>query len=249
MEVQREPSPVADLQTRGAYKRNMQVWVSAVLSACILFFALLYVPDEILTPLFEILKTVNEWLIRAGLAVPFVVIFPWVLFAQDHLATGNSRASRFFRHYYASTYAVEVKRLPRDKADKLWFDYFNQWEADSHPNNEYYRRNFERTYACRLIFYLKRILGAFIVLAFFSTFLTTWVLKTTGSSKLLPARIFILGISIVGLASLHFSNRIRENNASRSYQDRYSPTGVYFKYKEIAGILRNLFETDVLSKF
>ena len=239
---------MADLQTRGAYKRNMQVWVSSALSACILFFALLYLPDEILNPLFEKIKLVNELLIKVGLAVPFALIFPWILFAQDHLATGNSRASRFFRHYYPSTYAVEVKGLQRDKADKLWFDYFNKLEAENHPSNEYYRRNFERTYACRLIYYLKRILSVFIVLALFSTFLITWIFNTTDSSKLLPARIGILIVSAIVLASLHLSNRIQENAASHPYQDRYSPTGVYFKYKEIAGILRNLFETDVLSK-
>jgi hypothetical protein len=245
--MQKEGS-VADLQTRGTYQRKMQLWVSSALSACILFFALLYLPDEILNPLFEKIKMVNELLIKVGLAVPFVLIFPWILFAQDHLATGNSHASGFFRHYYPSTYAMEVKGLQRDKADKLWFDYFNQWEAENHPNNEYYRRNFERTYACRLIFYLKRILSVFIVLALFSTFLITWIFDTTDSSKLLPARIGILIISVIVLASLYWSNRIRENKTSQSYQDRYSPTGVYFKYKEIAGILRNLFETDILSK-
>ncbi|HEY2990298.1 MAG TPA: hypothetical protein VGL11_21465 [Candidatus Binatia bacterium] len=239
---------MADRQTPGTYKRKMQLWVSAALAACILFFALLYLPDEVLSPIFEKIKTVNELLVKTGLAVPFVVIFPWILFSQDHLATGNSRASVFFRHYYPSSYAVEVKGLPRDKANSLWFDYFNLWENDKHPHNEYYRRNFERTYGCRLIFYLKRILGVFIVLAVLTTVLTTWVFETKDSARLLPARIGVLIVSIIVLASLQWSNRIGKQKRARSYEDSYLPTGAYFKYKEIAGIMHTLFEKDVLSK-
>lgn len=239
---------MADLQIPGTYKRKMQWRVTWALSACTLFFALLYLPDEILTPLSAKIKMVNEVMIKLGLTIPVVFIFQWILFAQDHLATGNSFASRFFRHYYPSTYATETKNLQRDKADKLWFDYFNKWENENHPDNEYYRRNFERTYACRLIFYLKRILSVFIVLAILSTLLLTWVFPTQGSSQLLPVRIAVLIGSVILLVSLHWSNKIRENKTSQSYQDRYLPTGVYFKYKEIAGILRNRFESDVLSK-
>lgn len=239
---------MADLQSPGTYKQKMKLWVISALAACTLFFAVLYIPDEVLKPLSARIETVGELMVKFGLGVSFAIILSFILFAQDHLATGNSRASVFFRHYYPSTYAVEVKRLKRAEADRLWFDYFNQWESEHHKNNEYCRRNFERTYACRLIFYLKRIFGAFIVLALLSTLLQAWVFPTEQSSQLLVPRLFVLIVSIVIWISLLWSNRIGKYKASRPYEERYSPTGAYKKYKEIAGILREKFQADVLSK-
>lgn len=226
----------------------MQWKVTVVVTGLTLFFVLLYVPEEVLGPLAEKLTLLNQLLIKTGFTVPVIYLFHWILFAQDHLATGNSRASTFFRHYYVSNYAVVERGLKQDEANKQWFDYFNKWEDEENPNHSYYLRNFGRTYDCRLIFYLKRVLIMFIIVASLTTWLTLLIFDSQDNRRFLPARIGVILFFAVVLGSLYLSNRIRKNPASGSYEDRYLPTGVYARYKEIAGILRMKFEEDVLSK-
>ena len=232
----------------GAFKRRMQWKVTGVIAGSTLFFVLLYVPEEVLGPLAEKLTLLNQVLIKSGFTVPVIYLFHWILFAQDHLATGNSLASIFFRHYYVSNYAVAERGLKQDDANKQWFDYFNKWEDEGNPNHRYYLSNFGRTYDCRLVFYLKRVLVVFIIAASLSTWLTLWLFNSQDSHRLLPARISIIILYALLLGSLHLSNRAPKNPLPGSYDDRYLPTGVYARYKEIAGILRSKFEEDVLSK-
>jgi hypothetical protein len=231
----------------GAVKRKMQRRVTYVLAATVLIFAIVYVPGEVTDPLAVSLATWQQVLARSGISLPVLALLGWLIFSQDHLATGGSRASRFFRHYYPSQYAQEKYGLSKERANRLWFDYFNGWATSEDQRlREDYARSFQRTYSVRLIFYLKRILFGFVILAAIATPVFTWLIPTDGAQKLLPGRIAIILAAMLLLVWLHMSSRFSERSGTQSYGERYQATGVYAMWKEIGGILTTRFEDDVL---
>jgi hypothetical protein len=224
--------------TGSGYKRRMQRRVVSVLWFLVVLFVIVYVPPALIEPVVARLST-NRWVLalaRLLLAVPLVPLLGWILFAQDHLPYGTSKASHFFRQYYVTVYARKKFSLDKSQATTLWFDYFNKWEAEDHPLHDYYRVNFERTYAVRMIYYLKRILVVFVILGCGSAFVASLALQA--ERDWLPLRIAIVVVAAFFLAWLQQANRAtRCSDATEAWE----ATGVYAKYKEICGILRVKF--------
>lgn len=236
---------MAKKTVKGKLKARMKQRVVWVLAAVTVFFGVLYLPDEVTQVFGQRFEVAGKILAKLGVTLPFTLLAVWFLFGQDHLATGRGRASRFFRHYYPSTFAVQHCNKTQADADNLWFTYFNQWEAPNHLNHRFYEDQFERSYTCRLFYYLVRILTWYLVAAAVSIVLWTWIIPTQDADRMLVPRVIVWVLFALLTLSISLSNRIQEVPGA-SYQDAYRPTGAYFKYKEIQGILQRHFWEDVL---
>jgi hypothetical protein len=231
------------------YHKRMQWRVTSVLIVVAALFFLLYVPEIVLHPLTTRIGMLGSFLIRAGISLPLAYAGRLLIFSQDHLPTGRSKASYFFRYYYASSYAVVMYDIPSRKAMQMWFDYFNAWADPTHPNHDYMSRTFERTYSLRLIFYLKRVLTLFLMAAIIATALDQYVLHSNDSATLVAPRIFGLVVVACFLAILYHDNRAWLTAHPGSYCDKYDASGAYRKYKDIQEILITKFEEDVLKHY
>jgi hypothetical protein len=227
------------------YKQRMKWKVTSLLGFLVILFAILYVPPDMFRFVSDSLSTAGSLALRVGFSVPLVFFAQWIIFAQDHLANGDSKASRFFRECYASKYATEHYGIPADRARTLWFDYFNSWSQEDHPLHGYYRSSFERSYSLRLIFYLKRVLWFFFAIAMGFTGVATWRADWTSDAGMLGARLGVALLAGVVALSLTVSNRAIPN-ADEAGDQRWHATGAYAKYQEIAGILRVKFQDEVL---
>ena len=243
-----DKNTITQTPTKQTLKKKMKWKVFAVLAFVCALFVVVYVPEELLTPLTTSFHLASIYVAKAGIAGVNILLLRWILFAQDHLATGNSRSSQFFRHYYPSNYAVTVYRLTRADADKQWFEFFNQWEDPQHPQHLQYEYSLERSYGCRVIYYLQRILFFFVLLAIVGTILCL-LLGTVDARSSLPVRLVVAVGAFSVAVWLEASNKITEKKtAGGTYDDRYDATGAYFKYKEQQGILRSYFEQEVLKR-
>ena len=229
------------------FRRRMQWKVTSVLAACVVLFAILYVPIDILGPLADRFGEVGKAMIRGGLSLPVAVLLRWILFAQDHLANGKSRAAKFFRYHYPSSYAMHVHGLGETQAMHAWFRLYNSWHQRDHEYNHLYALNTHRTYSLRLIYYLKRVLLVFFVLGLLSI---VWQLFSPISEGIVtPMAAQIAVLVMVGALTLwiHLSNSFELTEGENlSYYDRYSATGAYRKYKELQGQLWMVFEEQSL---
>lgn len=217
--------------------------VTGALVALTVFFGVLYLPDEILQVFGARMDRVAKVLAKLGVTFTVSSLTFWVLFSIDHLATGKGLKSRFFRHYYPSTYAVLHCGMSQEEANRAWFEYFNQWADKKHPHHKFYLFSFERSYACRGIYYL---IPLFLVCLLASAVSVVVCTMTTGTDVLLLAVQTLVWLAAAAATIWSYrSNRVRETGAA-SYVDKYDATGVYYQYKEIEGILRTLFYEEVL---
>ena len=228
-----------------SYKSRMQIKVFVAIATCVVFFVFLFTPKEVGDPLVERISEAYASFVKLGLSLPIMFILQWILFAQDHLANGNSLPSTFFRHYYPSSFAKHKYDLSAPTSNRLWFDLYNQWHDPDHSYHEKYKINSKRTYSLRLIYYLYWISVIFLVTALATAVLCFYPLKEADFSRLLPARIAV--IVFIGLFAflLRQSNRLSYNK-DLNYYERYQATGAYHKYKEYQGILWEIFEEEVL---
>jgi hypothetical protein len=226
---------------QGEIKQQMKRKVTAVLISTVALFVVFFVPSAITTP---VAKGLNEWhklLIKFGIAVPVMVFVPWIIFAQDQLATGASKASQFFRHHYPSALAVKKYSMSRQEADRVWFEYFNAWEDPKHRWHNDYKNTFERGYSLRLIYYLNRLLLLFVIAASVATTLSAWLLDE-------PRSVLAPKIVLIAIAGLLWWWVHASNTFTKLASGEYSATGAYFKYQEMNGITSNRFEVEVLAK-
>jgi hypothetical protein len=231
---------------KGKFKARCKRRVVAVLAALTVFFGVLYLPDEVTRVFGQRFEMAGAVLAKLGvMMLPFALVASWFLFGQDHLATGRGKASQFFRHYYPSTFAVMHCKKSKAEADNLWFTYFNRLENPNHPLHTYYETSFDRTYTCRLFYYLVRILTWYLAAAAVSVILVTWVFPTQDADKMLAPRIIAWVVFALLTVSIALSNRIKKVPGT-SYYDAYDPTGSYYRYKEIQGILQQHFWREVL---
>ena len=232
----------------GTFKQKMKRQVTSVLFVYILFFVALYVPDKALAPLIERLNVGWNFFVKfagslAG-SIPITFVLQWIIFSQDSLATGSSKESRFFRHCYPSSFARDVYGLKQAEADQNWFDYFNKWQDEKHVDHSYLVDCFKRSYSCRLIYYLVKLSFLFACGAA-ALMLISFAIDPEDFQKYLFSRMAGLIIVVLSFGWLTLNNRIREDlQAPR--EDSYKVTGVWFKFKEINGVLIQKFERDVL---
>lgn len=233
------------------YKSRMQWKVTAMLAVALISFMVFFIPTGVQSKLVKQFGEVQKYSagIMALTGAPLVFFVRWVIFAQDHLATGNGRASRFFRHYYPSCTFITKHGVDGNVARKLWFEFYNKWQKPNHKHYDLFRRNSERTYSMRMIWYLKRILLAYLLLALVAMSLDCWLFERQEFVSLLPVKVVLLFGAAVMFVSIQFSNTITEHPASPDYFDRYTATGAYEKYKEIQGYVWVLFEEEEVSKW
>jgi hypothetical protein len=230
--------PLVDVKTAQKSK------VAALLIALTVVFGVLYLPDEVLRIFSIKMEKVASILAKLGVTFTVSTLTFWILFSIDHLATGKGLKSCFFRHYYPSTYAVKHCGMSREAANTAWFEYFNQWADEKHPHHEQYVYSFERSYACRLIYYLIPLLIVLLVAGAVSIVVCTITIGTAPS--LLVVQIVVWLVAAGAAIWLYRSNGVRDNGDNATYENRYDATGVYYQYKEIEGILRSLFCNEVL---
>jgi hypothetical protein len=216
-----------------------------VLVALTAVFWVFFIPDEVTKVLGVRLDTVVKYLAKAGLAGSVTLFVSVFIYSQDPLANGSGLASQFFRHYFVTTYAVQNYSLDKGTATRCWFEYFNPWEDAGHLNHEFYKRAFEVSFSCRIFHYLKYVLPVYVVLAAVLTAMFTWVAPTENASQMLVARCVVWSIGVLVTLVVVASNRVREDPKA-NYEERYIAMGAYGRYKEMQGILRSKFDTDVL---
>jgi len=81
---------------QGEIKQRMKRQVTAVLVCTVAVFVVFFIPSTITEPIADGLKEWHKLLIKLGASIPVMILVPWIIFAQDQLATGASKASQFF---------------------------------------------------------------------------------------------------------------------------------------------------------
>jgi len=253
-----EEKPVAPstptLRTRrpGRYKRQLQTRIAGILSGLFLAWALAFVPEQLFARLTTLYGAWTGYLSRGGVAISMMFFAKWIIFAQDSLATGNSKWSAFFRSFFSDQKIQNKYDCTRAEASALWFRYFNKWEDGPHEYQSYHRYTFSRTYACRLIYHLRQWLLYFTVLGIV-TLIANWlfiedfnnwiicVLALLAALALWAFLTFANAIPIAGDGSSGLFDRIR-----RRIGPRAAPTGCWAKYQEIAEIQLVHLQHDIL---
>jgi hypothetical protein len=219
-------------QTKHKYKIKI-TFVLTIIIFCLIFSFL---------PLNTLFPNNNIEIIVKVISSPilaFLVRFP--LFATDPLATGRSKRSKYFKDYYPSKEIIKKYNVSNGQANKLWFSFFNSWGNPKSNYNLQWETMFERTYACRFIYYCTNLLLlSFIIsvslLSFY--YLSNIYLKTE-----YRINIYNCGYTIISLGSLLFlflSNRVPRKDKEAS--------GCWYKYKEISEIAISILVDDILNK-
>ena len=229
-----------------SYKSKMQGKVFLALLLLCGVFTFFFVPDEVTVPLRAKLSAIGTGLISTAIASSGIYFYlQWVVFAQDHLANGRSISSMFFRHYYPSSFARQKYGISIQRANRIWFDYYNAWQREDHPRHACYRTNANRTYSLRLIYYLKYLLLYFSIVAGAVTLGNKHLLHEAAFGAMLAPRLAFILIALAIAVII-----IRSNNctarADANFYERYAATGAYEKYKEFQGVLWELFDEEVL---
>lgn len=125
---------------------------SAVLVALCLIFAFFFLPDPVLSYVKVRLGDAAAILMGLGFGALGGPIIGWIAAIQDPLATGNSKAGKFFNDQYPSKAIRDHYQCAPDQENRLWFALFNPWTDVKHPQHEFYVRTFEIGFACRFVF-------------------------------------------------------------------------------------------------
>jgi hypothetical protein len=220
-------------------KTRCQIQITLFLLVLIFGFLFVFLPiDELVSFDFE---TYLQLIIKFATSATLSLIIRKLLFATDPLATGTSKYSLFFRKYYPSNLIKEKYGIPDGEAKALWFDFFNSWSNKDNRFHSQWIRVFDRTYACRFIFYFTRLLlmtaissGA-MLLIFGGIY---WFFHA--SFEMYKGIIFFL---IVTIAYLFLACNNKIPGAKRP-----NATGCWYKYQEISEILFAILKKQILNK-
>ena len=164
------------------------------------------------------------------------------LFGTDALVSGSSKESEFFRGLYPSVVISKNYGVERGKATDLWFSIFNKWSDPKHPQHFNWETMFGRTYNCRLIFYLTRLLMYTLILSigFIGLMFLAGVLTLDSiSDHLMP----VLFLFLTGTAYLLLITTNRLPSKSRD------ATGCWYKYREASEVIHSILERGVFKKY
>ncbi|HEY0557450.1 MAG TPA: hypothetical protein VGG20_24555 [Thermoanaerobaculia bacterium] len=227
--------------------------VITLLVAVVVFFAVLYLPDEFLDLFGKKMEAVGQILTKTVGAATISALLMWILFVIDHLPNGKGLKSKFFVYCRPSNRAVaECKsmKLDQEQADALWYPFWNSLEAREPADNlrRYYEESFTHSYGCRFIFYFVPLLAICIVSSLVSVVLCTWVLRIWPADMMLAVRLTVLAVFSLVLWWTWRSNTVEDRGAAATspYQDRYEATGAWKAYKDLEGLLYVEFEKAVL---
>jgi len=229
-------------------KSKLQFFITTFLLLIILGYLVSFIPlDKLGIP-----EKGNIWelLYKLATSVVLSLLLRKPLFGTDPLASGKSKECEFFRSFYPSILIQEKYGVVRGSADKLWFDYFNTWSKEdsnyySHWRTVYYshwRTVFERTYMCRLIFYLSRLQMIFLILSI-STLIVMLAVNyyVKHFFSITPFSIGYIVVVIFIYLLLKISNKIPR-------KDGDEPTGCWYKYREISNIEKAILTDEILNK-
>lgn len=244
-------------------KMKMQSRITLILAGCVSVFLLVYLPREVqdkFARMFGEAKGTIQGIEITNIAgfitglcgVPLSFVVRWIIFAQDHLATGTSKSSQFFRYYYVTSMLMALHpNIDRTQASKLWFeDTFNKWQKPNAKEQELdmFRRVSERTYSLRLIWYLQRVTVYFIIGSLAMMSAECLFFKRDSFVEYLPVKGVVFVLAAFLCWWLHGSNKIKLVNQS-GYFNKYEATGAFEKYKEIQGLAWEHFRETVLVKW
>jgi hypothetical protein len=221
------------------YKTKMQNRITWILAGCVSVFLAVYLPrdlQELFVRMFGEAKgtiggieiTNISGFITALCGVPLSFVLRWVIFAQDHLATGKSKAGDFFRYYYVTSM---IKALHQDihqtQALKMWFDAFNKWQKPNarEEDQDMFRRVSQRSYSLRLIWYLQRVTVYFIIGSLVMMSAECLFFRRETFVLYMPVKVGILLLAAFLCWWLHGSNTFKKVDEA-GYFNKYEATGV-----------------------
>ena len=224
----------------GRYKTMVTVYLLLIVYG----FLLTFLPEDVATKLMGS-NFANGWLFSSANAMTsgalsFIIRIP--LFGGDRLATGNSKASKYFRSMYPSLLIRQKYNVESGQADDLWFTIFNSWSIETHRHHQNWETVLKRTYICRLIFYSSRLLIFAVVISGSILAAKGIIALFKGVSPIISGGglAYFLLMLIALLLTLPL-NRVPSGS-------RQAPTGCWYKYKEISEILHSVLRREVLDK-
>lgn len=170
---------------------------------------------------------------------PFLAMIIGIpLFASDPLVTGKNKYCVFIQQYYPSDFIAKKYKIDGGEATALWFDFFNKWGKKTSAHYETWKSVFDRTYKCRLIYYMTRLLCLTVILSIIGI-LVYYVLslKEIYSKGINFEMFFFLFLQLAALLFLTKTNKLPEKNKKA--------TGCWFKYKEISEIERAIVKSTL----
>ena len=84
-------------------------------------------------------------------------------YSHDALSAGNSRRAEIFQAQYPRRYLEKELKCDRVHAQFLWFQLFDVWKKDHHPQIIFYRTTVRRSPACHIIFHAEWLLCWFLI--------------------------------------------------------------------------------------
>lgn len=221
-------------------KSKLQFFITTFLLLIILGYLVSFIPlDKLGIPE---KGNILELLYKLATSSVLSLLLRKPLFGTDPLASGKSKESEFFRSFYPSILIQEKYGVVKGSADKLWFDYFNTWSKEDSNYYSHWRTVFERTYMCRLIFYLSRLQMIFLILS-----VSTLIVMLAANYyvkhffSITPLSIGYIVVVIFIYLLLKISNKIPR-------KDGDEPTGCWYKYREISNIEKAILTDEILNK-
>lgn len=177
-------------------------------------------------------------IIKFSSSTIFSFLVGTILFSTDPMATGKSRISQYFRSFYPSIIVKNQYSLTDGQASELWFSFLNIW---SQPTSKYHLEwstLFERSYRCRLIHYLKKLLLWVIIIS-------VGVCCLQAMYEYIYLNVFkiefkeIVYILFVGILYLYLE-------LYNKYGDK--PSGCWYKYKESSEMQYAILQKELFAK-
>lgn len=220
-------------------KLKLQIYITTFLLLIIFGYLVSFIPIDKLG--ISEKDNIGELLFKLATSGALSLLLRKPLFGTDSLVAGKSKESEFFRSLYPSIVIREKYGVDPGSADKLWFDYFNTWSKEGSNHYSHWRTVFERTYMCRLIYYLSKLLMLFIILSIITliiVFVANHYIKDFFS--ITPFSVGYIFVVIFIYLLLKISNKVPA-------KDGDEPTGCWYKYKEISNIERAILNDEILN--
>ena len=138
------------------FKLKLQIFITTFLLIIIFGYLVSFIPIDKFG--IKVESNLLEGIYKFATSGVLSILLRKLLFGTDPLAAGKSKESVFFRSLYPSILIQEKFGVDKGAADKLWFDFFNAWSKPNSNHYSHWQTVFERTYMCRLIYYLSKVM-------------------------------------------------------------------------------------------
>lgn len=215
----------------------MKLWVTAVVTAVSTLYALVVLPEELLTSIKNAVAVVEPWMLRvAGIASGPLLAF--VFFASDSPFRGNGKTAKWLQSIWPSQEPITKFGCNEHEARSLWFRYFDTWGLPGSPNRLLMVNTYHATYTGRMIHYLTWACCLFTLLT--AVTIGADRLRGVGSGSFFENMWIVLGVYAVCWCWLRLANRIGGNGRK--------PTGAWHRVEDIFGRSRVVFRNEILDE-